>query len=138
MRLVLVLLFAGGTARADCTSVPQCLSRFTHQSAGTIAKIGAVMAPIVLGVGAALTLARQTSQPREAPAGVSVTPEGRLTLDLVPVPQDRYYNAHPPVEKPRHDGVFRFNDTATNVALAVGGVAVIGSIIAGIATQRRR
>jgi hypothetical protein len=139
MRLALILLLAAPAARAECTSIPQCLSqlKIPHADAVTLAKIGAVMAPAVLGVGAFFTAAMEKARPKEAPEGVVIVEDEagqpRAALELVPAARDKYYNPNPPQERPKPSGAFRFNDTATNVALAVGGAAVITGIIAGIA-----
>ena len=138
MRLALMLLLAAPAARAECTSISQCLSQlqFPHPDAVTLAKIGAVMAPAVIGVGAFVTAALEKARPKEAPEGVVIVEdeEGqpRAALELVPQTRDKYYDPNPHTERPKPSGAFRFNDTATNVALAVGGAAVIAGIIAGI------
>jgi hypothetical protein len=138
MRFALMLLLVAPAARAECTSIPQCLSqlRIPHTDAVTLAKIGAVMAPAVIGIGAFITAAAEKARPKQEPEGVVVVPDEngqpRAALELVPATHDKYYNPNPPHELPKPSGAFRFNDTATNVALAVGGAAVIGGIIAGI------
>jgi hypothetical protein len=139
MRLALMLLLVAPAARAECTSIPQCLSqlKIPHADALTMAKIGAVMAPAVIGIGAFVTAAIEQARPKAAPEGVVVVEDEngqpRAALELVPAARDKYYNPNPPHELPKPSGAFRFNDTATNVALAVGGAAVIAGIIAGIA-----
>src|SRR4051812_133836 len=134
MRIALMLLLLAPSARAQCTSIPQCLSqvKWPHTDAVTLAKIGAVLAPAVIGIGAFVTAAAEQARPKEAPPGVVVVPDEdgrpRLALQLVPAPRDKYYHPNPPRERPRPSGAFQFNDTATNVALAVGGAAVIAGI----------
>jgi hypothetical protein len=144
MRVALLLCLLPLPLRAapSCASVPECLARvkLPHLDAVTLAEVGAVVAPVVIGVGALVTAAVERARPKADPEGVVIVEdqEGqpRAALELVPTPRDRYYNENPP-EPAKPSGAFRFNDTATNVVLVAGGAALLGGIIAGIAKSAR-
>jgi hypothetical protein len=142
--LALALMLLPASAHAACGSIPECLMRlrFPHADAVTVAKAGAVVGAAVIGVGGLVTAAMQKAHPKEAPNGVVVTHDesGRAhaNLQLVPAPHDKYYNANGPDRPKPPSGAFKFNDTAANVMIGVGGAAVLGSIIAGIVQSERR
>ena len=130
--------------RADCHSVPECMLNLgVGKLDSKVTTIVAATAFTGLAVAGAAVQARHMYD-REMPDGVVVVSDNKgkqhLELVLIPVP--------PPVQltlpdsevdrresRGRTDGMFRFNDTATNVALAAGGAAILGSIIAEFAKK---
>jgi hypothetical protein len=136
--LAVMLALAPASVRAapSCGSAPECIARLglPHLNWEAAAVLGAIAAPAVLAT-AVLTAAGENAKEKALPEGVVVTTdengEPRASLELVPTTRDRYYNENPP-EPQKPSGAFRFNDTATNVALAVGGAALLTGIIVGI------
>jgi hypothetical protein len=142
LSLVAVLLLAPASAYAgglQCKSVPECLASvgMGHLDAKTAAILGAAASPVVIA-GAFMTAAVEQSRAKEGPRGVVVTDgddgRPRVQLKLIPSADDTSYGAPAPADSKRQppSGAFKFNDTATNVALAVGGAAVVTSVIMGI------
>lgn len=136
--LVAVSLAAPASAAPNCSSLPECLARAglggRLLDEHSYAVLGALASPVVV-LGAFVTAAVHAHEVKP-PVGVVVTPDEhrrpRASLALVP----STFEPAPPLDakqpKPHNDGAFKFNDKATNVALAVGGAAVLGGIIAGI------
>jgi hypothetical protein len=142
MRTALILtaslLAAPVGARAECHSAPECLAQLRLPRIGwqAAAVMGAVAAPVVL-LGAVVSAASGQRE-KPAPVGVVTRTEGgrpKASLALVPPMPDPY--AHAASGNTRPSGAFKFNDVGTNVALAVGGAAILTSIIAGIAGNKR-
>jgi hypothetical protein len=148
--LALTLTFAvvssPAVARADdlsgCFLGPTDVSRCTISGApaAILAGIGAT----VLVAGAASTIAGELQKRHEEqlpagddPATSASTPQkgARPSLALLPTLPDPYREAAGTPERRRHSArnpAVDFNETATNVGLAVGGAMVLGAAIATI------
>jgi hypothetical protein len=144
MRLVAVICllfaFSPAIARADCSSIPECLLRLNtpRLDPKIIAIVGAGAAAVVAA--GALVAATRFQLERPMPSGVitSYDPLGRTHFELPLVPSAPPVATAPPPrlfghETPPPSGVFRFNDLATNIVLVAGGAAILGSIIASFA-----
>jgi hypothetical protein len=137
--LAIALLGTGTAARADCGSAPECLARLGIPRIDPVvaAVAGAVAAPIILFGGAATMLKFAAERP--APTGVVRKPDEtgrrRPQLELIPTPK-RVGTDPAPYDGTRPmDPALRFNDAATTALIAVGGVAMAASIVAGIAKK---
>jgi hypothetical protein len=102
--------------------------------------LAAVAAPIIVA-GAAYTiiseLHKQAVEVYDVPYTQQSSAGGQQPqLALTPEVVDRYREG-PNGQKPRpqHLKAFEFNDRATNIATAVAGAAVVGAIIATVATK---
>ena len=125
-------------ARAQqCRSVPECLA-FAGLTTGKVDSLfalvtAAVAAPVIL-TGAVITAAGQVraEQQRREP----------INLALIPVPEPQPPPAEPTSQELRNREkqrrVVQVNDALTNVGIAVGGAAVLGSIIYGIANAKHK
>jgi hypothetical protein len=135
-----LVLGSGAVARADCGSVPGCL---LHLGVGRLdpklnAIVGATAAAVIAG-GLELANAQLRVEP-PLPVGVLVSTDenGRehLELELIPVPPPlQLVPTSLPVRDETvrvYDGRLRMSDTVANVALAVGGAALLTSIIVGM------
>jgi hypothetical protein len=131
-------------ARAQqCTSGPECLQRWIGpiKPNATMALVTGVLAAPVLLAGGLVTTAKLSSEEKAPPSGVTTPPpdqpNGRPELQLIPnqsaPPAAR---AETPKERARREQMLRFNDTLTNVGIAVGGAAVLSGIIAGIVKKK--
>ncbi len=127
--LALALVAAPAAARADnpvgCLIGPSDCS-LSGETAGILA---AILAPAMIG-GAAVTIAHELRRHTDE----RVVPE---KLTLVPEPPDPYRappNASPTGKetRPKPSAAFRFNETATNVAIGVTGAMVVGAIVSEI------
>jgi hypothetical protein len=120
----------------QCRSIPECLSMLGpgHVDWRVAAVAGAIATPVVVA-GAVVTAAAMREQPAE-PRGVVRDPnQPRPTLSLVPPADPKFPHNPPPRPQetpPPPPAAFRFNDVAANVAIAVGGAAILAGIIAGI------
>jgi hypothetical protein len=140
--LAFALVAAPLTARADafmgCLTGPSDLNRCSISGAPAAA-LAAIAAPIIVA-GAAVTVAhelRKRTDERLPDARATPHKKGAPTLALVPEPPDPYRTpAGAPERAAPSSAAFRFNDTATNVATAVAGAAVLGAIIATVAKRK--
>jgi len=147
--LSLALLAAPATARADwsgCVVGPTDLNRCTVS--GAPAAVLAALAVPVLVAGAAATVAhemRQRADERlpdgDGASGQAPLPKRTLpNLALVPEPPPDPYRvpAGQSERPPAPSGAVRFNETATNVGMAVGGAMVLGAMIAAIVQSKHK
>lgn len=147
MRAPLVFAFASSlvvapaAARADiggCLAGPNDLNRCSV-SGTPAAVLGAVAVPVIIA-GAAVSVAHELARHVEERAadetrGASATKKhAPPSLALVPDPPDPYRAraGRPEARRPQPNGAFVFNETATNIAAAVTGAAVVGAVIATI------
>ena len=140
---MLTLGAASSVARADCHSVPECLLNLgVGRLDPKLAAIAGAAAFSGLAIAGAAVRAHHMYD-REMPDGVVVVSDDKgkqhLELTLIPLPApvpltlpDSFEDHR---ERAHTDGILRFNDTATNIALAAGGAAILGTIIAGFAKK---
>lgn len=131
--VAVALVMTVGSARADCTSAPECLARLgLGRIDPKVAAVTGGVAASLIAAGAAVSAARQ-EQMKPPPPGVVVLidPEGKKTteLQLIPTPPPALVSQSERRTLP--NPAVRFNDTLTNVGLAIGGAAVLTGIILG-------
>jgi hypothetical protein len=132
-----VLLAAPRAAMAQCHSGPECLLRLgVGQLDPKIAAIVGGAAAVAIAAGATAAAAREANR-KEMPDGVveELDEQGRrrLVLTLIPTPIPVTPGGPGGGDETRQvPWQLRLNDTATNVALVVGGAAILTSIIVGI------
>ena len=125
---------------SGCTLGPNNLNRCAVS--GAPAAILAAIAAPVLVAGAAATVAHELHrrtverQPTGAATPAATKPQRTPKLALVPPPVDRYRAAADDGRRAAPDGAVRFNETATDVGMAVGGAMVLGAIIANVAKKK--
>lgn len=140
--IAFALVAAPLSARADdfvgCLVGPSDVGRCSI-SGGPAALLAALAAPVLVA-GAAATVAhelRRRTDERLPDARATPPKQPPATLALVPEPPDPYRaRAGEPERAAPPSAAFRFNDSATNVATAVAGAAVLGAIIATIAKRK--
>lgn len=144
--LAVTLVAAPVAARAGdwsgCTIGPNgALDRCTLSGAPALA-LAAIAAP-ALFAGAAVTVAhelhKRTVERRPAgatPESAASKPDRRPNLALVPAPVDHYASAGTRDGATAPNPAVRFDETATQVGLAVGGAMVLGAIIANLAKKK--
>jgi hypothetical protein len=140
--LAFALVAAPLTARADafmgCLAGPSDLNRCSISGAPAAA-LAIIAAPVIVA-GAAVTVAhelRKRTDERQPGDGAAAKKGAPPKLSLVPEPPDPYRaRAGAPERAAPSSGAFRFNDSATNVATAVAGAAVLGAIIATVAKRK--
>jgi hypothetical protein len=148
--LLLLVATSPTLARAQklsCGTPTECmlsggLPRIPWQAA---AALGALAAPIIVagGVGSAIMYA---TRPKQLPPGVELVDDGegglKPQLALIPAPVDKYYDPNPHLPHRDRRGPpewqRQMNDIGTTAAIALGGMALLGGIIAGIAKSGRR
>jgi hypothetical protein len=133
------LTLAPVAARADwqgCLLGPGAFDSRCTVTGVPATALAAAAAPVIVA-GAAFTivdeLRRRTVE--QYPDGTVTNPNQRPSLTLVPVAADRYRDSGngPRRATPARNPAFEFNETATNVATAIAGAAVLGAIIATVA-----
>ncbi len=140
------LVAAPAAARADWTGCflgPSDLHRCAVS--GTPAAALAAIAVPLLVAGAAVSVAHELDKRTEERAATTTdgdTPppkKTRPTLALMPTPPDPYrVPSGRPETRAKPSGAFQFNETATNVATAVAGAAVLGAMIATVAKSAHK
>jgi hypothetical protein len=141
--LCLALVAAPAAAHAadwsGCLLGPTDVNRCSV-SGGPAAVLAAIAAPVLVA-GAAVTVAhelhKRTDERQPDGDDPGATPQQRTppNLTLVPTPApDPYRTAAGTPERRRAtpNRAFQFNETATNVGLAVGGAMVVGAMVATI------
>lgn len=137
------LVLAPLTAGADFSGCVLGPSDLNHCSVGgaPAALLAAIAAPVLVA-GAAATVAHELRRRTDerAPTGAARRPARTPpSLTLLPEPPDPYRATTGGAETTHAPGAaFRFNETATNVALAAGGVAVLGAMIATVAKSAKK
>jgi hypothetical protein len=120
-----VAVLAPAGARADLKG---CLLGPCQVKGPEAAILAAIAAPVLV-VGAAVTAIRELNKPTDE----------RVSLDLIPPAQDRYRIDPKRERSPQPpSAAFRFNETATNVALVATGAAVTAAMISGIVKSARK
>lgn len=126
---------APSAARAQCRNGPECLSLGVGKLDPKITAIVGAGAAALLAAGATAAALR-TAREKAPPDGVvdETDEQGRHHARLLLVPPAP--PLPPAAETFRYDtGALRFNDYASTAIIALGGAAILGSIVAGFARK---
>jgi hypothetical protein len=139
--LCMGMAFLPGRAAAQCANGPECIQRWVGpiRVDPIMALVTGVVAAPIIVAGGFVTAAKMAGADKEIPAGVvpPAGPKQRATLTLIPTePAPPTGRVQSPDERAAHEQAVRVNDAITNVALAVGGAAVITGIVYGIVKKK--
>ena len=136
--LVLASSVVPSVAGADCWS-PQCVM---SQRLGLgrldphIAEIVGASAAAMIAMAATMAELRRQGEEKPLPDGVVEVADdsGKMhkALQLIPTPMGMPETPDGYETLARPDGAFRFNEHAANVAIAIGGAAILTSVVMGL------